>query len=30
MRIKPVHIEGYRCIADLRVDFDDLTAFTGT
>lgn len=30
MRVKSVHIAGYRCIADLRVDFSDLTAFVGS
>lgn len=30
MRISQVHIKGYRCLADLKVDFDDLTAFVGS
>lgn len=30
MRIASAHIKGFRAIADLEVDFDDLTAFVGT
>jgi hypothetical protein len=30
MKISHVHIKGYRCLADLKVDFDDLTAFVGS
>lgn len=30
MKIASVRIQGFRAIADLRVDFDDLTAFVGT
>ena len=30
MKIVSVRIQGFRAIADLNVDFDDLTAFVGT
>ncbi len=30
MRVSSVHIQGYRCIADLDVTFGDLTAFVGS
>lgn len=30
MKISQAHIKGYRCLADLKVDFDDLTAFVGS
>ncbi len=30
MKISSVQIQGYRCIAELEIDFDDLTAFVGS
>ena len=30
VRVTQVHIEGFRCLADLKVDFDDLTALVGS
>lgn len=30
MRIAEVHVRGFRCIADLKVSFDDLTALVGS
>jgi putative ATP-dependent endonuclease of the OLD family len=30
VRIAKVHVQGYRCIADLSIEFDDLTALIGS
>lgn len=30
MRISQVRVQGYRCIEDLTIDFDELTALIGT
>ncbi len=30
MRISKVHVKGFRCLADLKVDFDHLTALVGS
>jgi hypothetical protein len=30
MKISKAHMQGYRCLQDLRVDFDDLTALVGS
>lgn len=30
MRISKVRVEGYRCVEDVAIDFDDLTALVGS